>query len=303
MWISKKFLLLIVCLVALLSGVAYAKVVKLPQVFKESIKNKINDDFLSSQVESLKVDSTKGPKNVSFSFAVVSDVHNNLLGLKQAVKEINLSTVDFVVGLGDYTNVGTEAELTEIKEELKLLTKSLYLLPGDHDLWNGRDKKTEPLFYYKRIFGQLPKSISFKDAKLLFINNADLYQGVSEEDLSSLIQELQAPDSAVVIVLSHKAIYHPLTIHRMGYVQEDKVEVVLNQVDLITDNLSRASSRNLYLLHGDLHNSSRFTGPTDSITNYTIGALSKGKNFQTPRYAIVEVFEDSSIEVRDVPLM
>lgn len=299
MRVSKPVVYLSLLIIAVFVGVSYATLINFPETVKNTLKKKVVEDF-SAQVDPVKVTTPHEAKKISYSFALISDVHNNTDGLRETVRGINNTNVDFVIGVGDYSNIGTEGELKKIKVELDKLEKPFYVLPGDHDLWNGRDKKNEPKYYFNKIFGDQKKSLSHKGSLIVLLDNADLYYGVEQKELEGALEEINKTKESTVIIISHKAIYHPLTIHRMGYIQEDKVATPYNQALMITDKLTKLIDKKIHLVHGDLHSSSSFKGPSDNILNHTIGALSKEKNFQGPRYAIGDIFEDGSLKIKDI---
>jgi len=300
-YLKTTFPIVLIILVPVLILI-YAKNSKIEQSVRDILDKKISEDFLSPKIEPIKTDTPLETKRLEFSFALMSDIHNNTQGTRKAVKKINESGVELVVGLGDYTRVGTEVELINIKNELDNLTKPLYVLPGDHDLWNGRDKKNDPTFYFKKIFGDYKTELKYRNSQIIFIDNADLYGGVEVAKFEKALRDIEENELPSIIIISHKAIYHPLTIHRMGYIQEDIVETPYNQALMLVDKVSKLGNKKVHLIHGDLHSFSRFGGPTDNIINYTIGSLSKEKNFQEPRYAIGEVYSDGSLTMKDIPL-
>lgn len=301
MHIKKYGVVLLLVGVSLTVGALLARYTNLTQEVKTSFKAKLKDDFLD-QVTPMQQTKKKDSKVIKFSFALISDVHNNVEGLNLFVSQSNKEDLQFVVGVGDYTNVGTPTELSQIKKSLDNLNAPLYMLPGDHDLWNGRDKTQDPLSDYAAVFGDSPELIVFQGVTFIFIDNADIYNGVNPEKLEAALSNLTQATTSTIIIVSHKAIYHPLTIHRMGFIQEDEIEAVSSQAKRIVGNVTSLTGKNIYMIHGDLHSSSSYRGPNDNILNYTIGALTREKNFQTPRFAIGEVYEDNSLEIRDVPI-
>lgn len=71
-------------------------------------------------------------------FAILSDIHvspgnANEGKLKEAVQEINVSTVDAVLMTGDLTNEGSDVQLLNVKGILDGITKPLYVIPGNHE--------------------------------------------------------------------------------------------------------------------------------------------------------------------------
>ncbi len=294
---------LIACLSIGIVGFMYFDRINILAQIRNTLKNKMLQDFTNTLTNTTDITKdTNDNKQIKYSFAVISDIHNNTEELKQAIEIINKQNEEFVVGLGDYTDVGTTEELTKVSNELKNLNKKFYSVPGDHDLWNGRDKGTEPITYYQNIFGKTPEAFISKDIQFIFLNNADLYTGINQEELNNFYTTLENTPSETIIIFSHKAIYHPLTIHKMGYVGDEKNDVVLTQADEISSKLTATRDKKIYLMHGDLHSSSKFNGSSDNIKNFTIGALEKKKNFQTPRFSIANIYVDGTVDTQDVPV-
>jgi len=265
-----------------------------------ALKTQLRKDFLSELNEIKTKESVKTESKLVFS--IVTDVHNNTNGLSRAIKEINNSEVKFVIGLGDYTNIGTEEEFTPIKSSLRSLKKPYYLLPGDHDLWNGRDKREEPEYFFHKSFPKVPTNFINNGTQFLFLDNADLYTGVPENELNNFIEDIEKTTEPLILIFSHRAIYHPLTNHRMGYINEEKNEEVSNQANQIINTIKNKKNSKITLFSGDLHAFSKYSLPSDSYEAYSIGALTETKNFQNPRYGIVRISTDNNITVEDVPL-
>ncbi len=267
----------------------------------QRLKNQIRQDFLAQDTAVNRTINTPRTED-AFSFALVTDIHNNTKGLTSAVQEINSSSAEFTIGLGDYTDVGTKQEFDKIKQQLNKLNKPYWLLPGDHDLWNGRDKTDDPKIYFSQSFPNSPQNQVKHGVQFLFLDNADLYQGVNTDDLAEFKEVLLNSQSSTTLVFSHKAITHPLTIHRMGYINDTKNEEVAQQAAEILEAIQNKKNTRIILFSGDLHTFSKYTFPGDKFEGYTIGALTETKNFQTPRFAIVHIGKDNSVTVEDKPI-
>jgi uncharacterized phage infection (PIP) family protein YhgE len=103
-------------------GVYYAAKSNLTAQLRNQVTRKMKQDFSTSVIKTV---SPSPSKPLKFSFAAVSDVHNNLQGLQTAITNINQSPAEFVIGTGDYSTVGTEAELSEVKKSFQPVKKSL----------------------------------------------------------------------------------------------------------------------------------------------------------------------------------
>ncbi len=299
----KKRTILLVLLITVFLAILFITFnwILVRNTFVRAIKKQLRSDFFSQTVPENIPASDKKPEN-KFSFALITDIHNNVSGLNSTVKKINDSQSGFVVGLGDYTNVGTKEELSPVKKSLDNLAVKYYLLPGDHDLWNGRDKKDEPEIFYQEVFGIAPQPFSYHGVKFIFLNNADIYDGLTSLDISQFKKELNDSKESNIIIFSHKAIYHPLTIHRMGFINEIKNEKVYEQAEDILKSINSKKGSKITLFSGDLHSFSKYSVDTDNYEAYSIGALTKTKNFQSPRYSLVYIGTDGTVTVKDIPL-
>ncbi|MDQ3098242.1 MAG: metallophosphoesterase [bacterium] len=297
----KRTILVLLVSIAALISVLFLNWLSVRNSVVGALKKQLREDFLGKAV----LEDKKAPvhnSELKLSFAVVTDIHNNTKGLNSAIEEINKSKVQFVIGLGDYTNVGTKEEFNPIKNSLSRLAKPVYLLPGDHDLWNGRDKDKSPDYYFDEAFPGDLNDFTKSGVQFLFLDNADLYEGVHAQAIETFENELDQTNEPVIIITSHKAIYHPLTIHRMGYINDTKNEKVAAQATELLGMINAKKNSKIILLSGDLHAFSKYNLPSDKYEAYTIGALTDTKNFQSPRYAIVNVYKDNTVVVSDIPL-
>ena len=80
--------------------------------------------------------------------AILSDIHitpgnASEPKLKEAVREINAGAYDAVLMIGDLTNEGSDAELTNVKAILDSISHPLYVIPGNHEsTWSQSATKT-----------------------------------------------------------------------------------------------------------------------------------------------------------------
>ncbi len=299
---NKRTILIVLLLVSILGvAVTIFNWIAVRNTLVQILKKQIRKDFLIQ----LSLDNSNSNQQISqdkFTVALVSDVHNNTDGLTQAVTQINKSNVDFTIGLGDYTNVGTQEEFEPVKKTLSKLSSPYYVLPGDHDLWNGRDKTENPRVFFNEIFTEHPKNQVYKGIHLIYLDNADIYKGVSQTEQEEFVNTLADSKEPLVIIFSHKAIYHPLTTHRMGYINEEKNKEVESQAEEIWKEILGKKNAKIVLISGDLHSFSKYSLSSDKFDAYTIGAITRDKNFQSPRYAILHVGVDNTVRIEDKPL-
>jgi hypothetical protein len=262
------------------------------------VKSRIKDDFnnaISFQNSSREVST----KTIVTQIGFISDIHNDAQHLEKAISKINQSNVSAVYILGDLTDTGTDKELSTIKEALKKLNKKYYIIPGDHDFWAGRQVENNASKIFNSYFSdKLPKSIDHQhNLDLLYINNADIYNGVPEYEITEFERGLTQSVAKNIIIISHRAIYHPLTIHRMGYINNEENETVLKQSRQIQDVIKKNKTKNITIINGDLHTSSKYTFLDTELSAYSIGAVTNERNFQTPRYGTANLYTDNTLEI------
>ena len=83
---------------------------------------------------------TKNNASLSFKFMLVADSHNDNENLKKALRQAQShDPSDFVVGLGDYTDVGSIDELKAAKKTFDNAGLRYFITSGDHDQWDSRN--------------------------------------------------------------------------------------------------------------------------------------------------------------------
>lgn len=241
-------------------------------------------------------------KPVAFSFLLVSDSHNENDYLKKALEQgksqaINLA---FIIGLGDYTEVGTLQDLKKAKAEFDSAGIRYFVIPGDHDLWDGRDKTDNPLVNFETVFGVPYQSFVYQGVKFILIDNADNYTGIDQKQLdwvdSQLAQARTQDNAKLVFAFVHEPLYHPSSTHVMGRVEESVKKQAKNLITVL-----KSGGVN-EVFSGDLHFFTRYSEPQIQLPMTTIGAALSARNTQAPRFAIVSVYEDGTYGVEDIEI-
>lgn len=234
-----------------------------------------------------------------FKFLTLTDSHSDNNNLQKAIKgaKQKYPDIQFIIGLGDYTEVGTLEELRLAKHELDLSTLRYFVIPGDHDLWDSRDKQQNSLSNFKQIFGPNYQSFIFEDYLFLLLDNSDNYLGIGPEQEQWLVSELEKGQSLKgILVVIHEPLYHPSSDHFMGRV-EPKLK---QQAKSLVYQLKAAGVK--LVLSGDIHYFSEYSEPETNLPMVTVGSVTSERNPQAPRYAIVWVFDDGSVKVEDVEI-
>lgn len=238
---------------------------------------------------------------IILKFALVSDSHSDNQNLSKALNEAKKEGSKFVIGLGDYTEVGTDEELLAAKKVFDSSGLPYYLTAGDHDLWNSRDKngEAEAASHFIKILGSPYQSFADSNIRFLILYNSDNYQGVDDVQMSWLNEELERVKNnqyLLTLAFAHIPLYHPSSDHFMGKTTQSLV----SQAGLITQALSEGGVSEVFF--GDTHFHTSYTEPKYGLNMTVIGALASERNTQKPRFSIVEVHADGVYNVKDIEL-
>lgn len=238
----------------------------------------------------------QGP--VNFSFLLLSDSHSETDYLNKAINQAKgKADLKFIIGLGDYTEVGTTEELTAIKKELDTFSLRYFLTPGDHDFWDARDKNLSSDAYFTRVFGPTYQSFVYSNIRFILISNADNYGGLDSAQLSWISSELEKAKqegNIAIYAFMHEPLYHPSSDHVMGMVNKD----LKIQAKSLVFTLKDGGVKEIF--SGHVHFFSRNKDPESNLPMTVVGALTTKANAQAPRYAVVNVYSDGSLDVEDV---
>ncbi|MBI4036671.1 metallophosphoesterase [Candidatus Daviesbacteria bacterium] len=237
-----------------------------------------------------------------FKFAMVSDSHSENDYLKKALNQAQNDSLkpEFVIGLGDYTEVGTLQEMQNAKKEFDSQAIRYFLTVGDHDLWDSRDKQKAPTENFSKIFGSSYQSFNFQGVKFIILDNSDNYQGISQPQMEWLKEQLRQAktDEQIKLILAflHEPLYHPSATRVMGKVNQSLKE----QAREVAKMLKEAGVKEVFA--GDIHYFTRYNDPETGLSMTTVGAVASQRNAQLPRFAIVEVFDDFKFNVEDIEI-
>lgn len=241
--------------------------------------------------------------------ALIADSHNDNDLLNDALRQAQGKGVNFVIGLGDYTNLGTLDELEKAKETFEASKLDYYLTAGDRDGWESRNLDDSNNF--EAVFGQATQVFERENIRFVLLNNSDIYTGISQEDWELIDKSITGnkgttsttgsssardTSSTLTFVFVHKTPFHPESEHIMGV----DSKIVARQADKLIKLIEERKIDGLF--SGDLHFFARFNSPNGSVRMTTVGAVSAERNFQGPRFGILTVFDDYSWEVEDVEI-
>lgn len=244
------------------------------------------------------IDKPNPPKKLSFKFALVADSHSENDLLTKALSQANEQKVAFIIGLGDYTEVGTISELEAAKAAFTGSGLRFFVTPGDHDLWDSRDKgRASPLFNFNQVFGPSFQSFSQNGVKFIILDNSDNYVGLSDAELKWLNNELEKSkkeNPKLILVFLHEPPYHPSSERVMGKVSPN----LKDQAKQVLKRIKQTGVKGVFA--GDIHFFTRYNDPETGLDMTTIGAIASQRNTQNPRYAIISIYDDGSYDVEDI---
>lgn len=236
-------------------------------------------------------------KALLIKFAMVADSHSDNTNLKKALDKTAELGASFVIGLGDYTNVGTKDELISAKEVFDRSRLPYYLTVGDHDLWDSRNRGLNPLQNYSEVFGPPYQSFAIENLRFLIVYDSDNQGGIDSIQWKWLEGELakaSVEKPKATFILTHEPLYHPSSDHFLG----KENPAVLSQAQSLINLLKQSGVNEVFA--GDTHFYTRYIEPKTQLKMTTIGALSSERNAQTPRFSIVDVYQDGSYNVQDL---
>lgn len=241
---------------------------------------------------------TKPAGKVILKFALVADSHNDSQDLAKALSQAKAAGAKFVIGLGDYTDVGTLDELNKTKDVFDAASLPYYLTAGDHDMWDARDKKlSSATANFNRVFGTAYQSFTDQGISFIILSDADNYEGVDSVQMDWFRDAItEAQKSKLILVFMHEPLYHPSSDHYVGKTNPE----LKKQADQILGLMKDAKVAEVFF--GDVHAFTRYSEPASGLKMTTVGAVTKSPNLQTPRFALVDVYNSGSYTVEDTEI-
>lgn len=228
-------------------------------------------------------------------FAIVSDSENDNEDLGKALALAKSNNASFVVGLGDWTPLGTVEDLEAAKNVFDESGLTYFVTAGDRDLWSSRNDGNEAHANFNVVFGQSSHIIDRNPVKIVIVDNSDIYKGIVDSEWLMVNGELSKP-SKLMLVMSHKAPYHPQTSHVMGADRESVAKQAQEYINLLEEKKVAG------FFSGDIHFFAKFNSPNNVFKMNTIGSVSRERNFQGPSFAIVKVFDDLSWDSESIEI-
>ena len=207
--------------------------------------------------------------------AVMADIHNDLISLQKALDKAKGDGDSLVVVAGDVTINGTENEQKGIMKVLDDSGQKYAVVPGNHDI-------------YKKIwlFDKKYQSIREAGAKFILIDNSD-WRGLGTEQKLWIEGEVAECQKILCLVVMHEPLLNNFSKHVMGeYSSAAAGEAIWLKNILVENGVKIGYS-------GHLHYASDYV--IDGWETVLVGAISKDRNVETPRFTEVVMYDDGSI--------
>ncbi len=262
------------------------------------------DKSLANKIPGLKKNSltiSNTPQNhgeIKFKFAVVADSHRDYQILQKALSQAKAADVKFIIGMGDFSDVGTIDELVNTKRQFDIVNIPYYVTPGDHDLWDSRNQKKSAEGNFLQVF-KTPayQSFSYSGVRLLIFDDSDDYLGLDSVQLQWVedqVQRVTSEKPQLFFVFADTPLYHPSSDHVMGRVKPK----LKDQADHLLSIFQKSGADEIF--SADTHFYSRYFDPVTKLKITTVGAITSDRNPQSPRFAMVDVYTDGSYNVEEV---
>ncbi|MBI2620967.1 metallophosphoesterase family protein [candidate division WWE3 bacterium] len=233
---------------------------------------------------------SESEKKILFRAAIFADVHSDVENLKAALDKSADESVSAIFLLGDETDLGLVDDLQKIKNVMDESGIRYYAIPGDRDLW-----KTVGTQNFSDVFGDNYHTLTVNDTKFVVLDNSANYSVIPVELFDWFVGEVGDAD----FVLLSQPLYHPSNDRIMGVVDGEEVPDVRKQARELLEMIRKTDVR--AVIAGDHHASSVSTDPKKSgLTHYAVGAITRERNLQTPRFSILIMYEDETFVLTDI---
>src|SRR3989344_5816350 len=177
---------------------------------------------------------TEKIKRPILRFALLSDSQGENDLLKKALMQAEGKGINFVIGLGDWTTVGTVEQLSVAKQVFDESKLEYYVTAGDHDLWDSRNRGEDALSNFKGTFGSAYHLIERNEIQIVILDNSDIYKGIPSESWQLLFDNLEK-DVKLRFVMAHKTPFHPDSAHIMGQNAENVKAQAENLLEILEE--------------------------------------------------------------------
>jgi len=221
--------------------------------------------------------------NPVLKIAVMSDIHSDLVHLKQALAKVKERNLSKIIIIGDLTTVGTREELTAVKKVLDASGLTYYSVPGNHDYWFINKSRID---VYGEVFGQHYQSFKEGGNKFILMDNGG--DTVGEDQMAWVKSELVECKVVACLVFAHKPLNHPNSDYTLD---KDSPEESKELTALFTSNGVKE------IFAGHLHTSYHYE--LNGLTTTLDGAVTSDRNWQTPRFLEIDLSSTGDVVKRE----
>lgn len=115
-----------------------------------------------------RIDQLSAQKDGLIRIGLIADSHQNYSDLERVVAELNRQDLDFVVHLGDFTNIGVSSEFDAFARLIAPLRHPLLVVIGNHDAVGAGPQ------LFEKLFGPFNQSVDFAGRRFLLYNSNSL---------------------------------------------------------------------------------------------------------------------------------
>jgi 3',5'-cyclic AMP phosphodiesterase CpdA len=209
--------------------------------------------------------SLEGVSREKFTFAVLGDRTgsgpDSWRIFKNAISEINQLRPDFVVMVGDVIEGGStdpaviESQWVEAQHILDSLQVPLFLVPGNHDIWNQVSYSV-----WRRILGNTYTSFNYRDCHFIILNTEEIH-GTGEEGFGS--QQMAFIEADIAQHRRAKQIF--FFLHQPVWLLSGKIKSQWERIESLIQGLKYSVfAGHLHLMGSKLLKGNRYfiSGPT-----------------------------------------
>lgn len=211
-------------------------------------------------------------QDMGIKFGVMADIHLDWEEWAKFLATAKDREEKFMIVAGDMTSLGKKTELIAAKKVLDEAKIKYYVVPGNHDLWEGA-KLSEPLF--NEVFGSDYQSFIQGRYKFILIDNGSA-TGLGEGQTVWIENEVKECRIFTCIAVMHMPLNNNFSAHIMGEGNKKVAGEAANLIKLFQDNGV------VELIAGHLHYATSYE--IDGVQTTIVGAISRDRNNQTPRY-------------------
>lgn len=237
-------------------------------------------------------------KPAKFKIAVLSDTHSDSEETAKAIVKAKELGAQQIIVTGDLTQVGSIDELMAQKRLFDEANVPYKVIPGDHDLYNSAGTDN-----FKQVFGSTYQSYISNGVKFLLLDGSDANQGLGDEQIKWIRNELSKRNSKITFVFMHLPPYHnssTRTIYQKATTDGEVNQKAKEETKALFKAMKDYGAKDVF--SGDHHLSNRYQEPDYSINVNVVGAVTRERNLQTPRFNMIEIYEDDSYGIYDIEI-